>query len=283
MKDKDFVSIIIPTYNRSLHYIKRAIKSIQQQTFKNHEIIISDDNLPNSNYSLQINNYCLKNNLKYLNTTGKKGANVARNRGADIAVGNYLAFLDDDDIWAKNKLELQLNYFTDDNIGMVYSNGYVVTSNSKYLYTKHKNFVKEGNLYKLFLYNYIGPTVTALIRKECFYNVGMFDETLPAKQDYDLWIRLVSKYRVVGINEPLYIYTRHISHQITDDYTSIVNGYKKIYKKYYSFIKNDFIIKFFFYFRISKVYKAQKQYLNSKKYVLKAFACINTDDLKVIF
>ena len=133
MKDKDFVSIIIPTYNRSLHYIKRAIKSIQQQTFKNHEIIISDDNLPNSNYSLQINNYCLKNNLKYLNTTGKKGANVARNRGADIAVGNYLAFLDDDDIWAKNKVELQLNYFTDDNIGMVDSNGYVVTSNSKYL------------------------------------------------------------------------------------------------------------------------------------------------------
>ena len=146
MKDENFVSIIIPTYNRSLNYIRRAIKSIQQQTYKNYEIIISDDNLPNSNYSLQINDYCVRNNLKYLNTSGRKGANVARNRGADIAVGNYLAFLDDDDVWVKNKLELQLNYFTDDNIGMVYSNGYVLTSNSKYLYTKYKKFVKEGNL-----------------------------------------------------------------------------------------------------------------------------------------
>lgn len=283
MKDENFVSIIIPTYNRSLNYIRRAIKSIQQQTYKNYEIIISDDNLPNSNYSLQINDYCVRNNLKYLNTSGRKGANVARNRGADIAVGNYLAFLDDDDVWVKNKLELQLNYFTDDNIGMVYSNGYVLTSNSKYLYTKYKKFVKEGNLYKLLLYNYIGPTVTALIKKECFYKVGMFDETLPAKQDYDLWIRLVNKYRVIGINEPLYIYTRHISHQITDDYTSIIDGYKKIYKKYHKIIKNDIIIRFFFYFRISKVYIEKKDYIKAKKYFFKAFSSLNTDDLKIIF
>lgn len=66
MKKQDLVSIIIPTYNRELYYISRAVKSIQQQTYKHYEIIIVDDNTDTSTYSLQIKKYCKSNGILYL-------------------------------------------------------------------------------------------------------------------------------------------------------------------------------------------------------------------------
>lgn len=282
MKKNGLVSIIIPTYNRDLSYISRAIKSILQQTYKNYEIIVVDDNISNSNYSLKIKKYCAVNNLIYLTTKGKQGANTARNLGARNAKGTYLAFLDDDDIWLKNKLEIQLAHFADD-IGMVYSNGYVITSNLKRLYTKPKNFVTEGNLYRLLLYNYIGPTVTALIKRNCFFDVGMFDETMPSKQDYDLWIRMLKRYKAIGIKQPLFIYTRHDLFQITKDYNLILEGYKKIYEKNKKHFKNDFIFKFFFYLKLAKIYKCKKNFFKYYKYLFIAFSNIKYKDLKIIF
>lgn len=99
MIENGLVSIIIPTYNRDLCYISRAIKSVKQQTYKNYEIIVVNDNIYNSSYRLKIQKYCTTNNLIYLTTKGKQGANIARNIGAYKAKGSYLAFLDDDDIW----------------------------------------------------------------------------------------------------------------------------------------------------------------------------------------
>lgn len=283
MKKAELVSVIIPTYNRNIYYISRAIKSIQQQTYKHYEIIIVDDNIDDSPYSISIKKFCLYNKFLYLKTNGKQGANVARNIGAYYARGTFLAFLDDDDIWLKNKLEVQMTYFKNENIGMVYSNGYVITQTSKFLYTRSEYFVSFGSLYKLFLYNYIGPTVAALIKKDCFFHVGMFDETLPAKQDYDLWIRLVKEYQVIGINCPLFIYTRHDSNQITKDYNSLLKGYKQIYHKNYNTLKNDFIFKFFLYIKIANLYKKQKKYIKYFSTLIKAFSNIEYDNLKILF
>lgn len=282
MKENGLVSIIIPTYNRDLCYISRAIKSIMRQTYKNYEIIVVDDNICNSNYSFKIKKYCATNDLIYLKTKGKQGANAARNIGAYYAKGMYLAFLDDDDIWLKNKLEKQLTYFTN-NVGMVYSNGYIITSNLKRLYTKAENFVTEGNLYQLFLYNYIGPTVTALIKRDCFFDVGMFDETMPSKQDYDLWIRIVKKYKVIGIKQPLFIYTRHDTYQITKNYNLILQGYNKLYEKNKSYLKNDFVFKFFFYLKIAKIYKSQKKIIKYFKCLFLAFSNIKYENLKILY
>ncbi len=282
MVENRLVSVIVPTCNRDLCYISKAIKSIMQQTYKNIEIIVVDDNMCNSKYSIKIKKYCATKNITYLTTKGKQGANAARNIGAYYAKGVYLAFLDDDDIWLKNKLEIQLSYFTD-NIGMVYSNGYVIKSNIKRLYTKPENFVTEGNLYRLMIYNYIGPTVTALIKRDCFFDVGMFDETMPSKQDYDLWIRMIKRYKAIGITQPLFIYTRHDSFQITKDYNLILEGYKKIYDKNRNYLKNDFIIKFFFYLKIAKIYRKQKRIIKYCKYLLAALSQIKYENLKIIF
>ena len=282
MKENGLVSVIIPTYNRDLYYISRAIESVKQQTYRNYEIIVVDDNIHNSNYNLKILNYCKNKKIIYLSTKGKQGANVARNIGAHHAKGNYLAFLDDDDIWLKNKLEIQMAYFTP-KISMVYSNGYIIKSNFKYLYTQTKNFETKGNLYKLFLYNYIGPTVTALIKRDCFFNVGMFDETMPSKQDYDLWIRIKKKYEVIGINKPLFIYARHNSHQMTKDYKLIIKGYSRIYEKNINYIKNDFIIRFFFYLKLAKIYKNNKRFIKYFKCLFISCSNLKYKRLKVLF
>lgn len=282
MEQEKLVSVIIPTYNRNLCYLSRAIKSIKQQTYKNYEIIVVDDNIYKSNYSLKIEKYCLTCNITYLRTKGKEGANRARNIGACFAKGNYLAFLDDDDMWLPNKLKVQLRYFSG-NIGMVYSNGYVITSTSKKLYANSKNFISKGDLYRLFIYNYIGPTITALIKKECFYDVGMFDEAMPSKQDYDLWIRITKKYEIRGVNLPLFLYTQHNSHQITKDYNLILEGYKLLYKKNKKYFKNDFILNFFFFLKVAKIYKYKKNYFKYYEYIFFAFKNIKHSSLNVVF
>lgn len=280
--EEKLVSVIIPTYNRDLCYLSRAIKSITRQTYKNHEIIVVDDNIYKSKLSLKIKKYCLLHNITYFRTRGKEGANIARNIGAYYAKGFYLAFLDDDDMWLPNKLEMQLKYFSDD-IGMVYSNGYIITSNSIQLYTNSESFVFKGDLYRLLIYNYIGPTITALIKKECFFDVGMFDEDMPSKQDYDLWIRILKKYRIIGINYPLFLYSQHNSYQMTKDYKLIFKGYQKLYEKNINYYKNDFILKFFFYLKIAILYKHRKRYFKYYKYLFRSIACIMSKSLNIVF
>lgn len=282
MEQRELVSVIIPTFNRDIYYISKAIKSVMHQTYKNYEIIVVDDNLFKSYYSMQIKKYCSSHNIKYLKTRGQEGANKARNIGACHSKGKYLAFLDDDDMWLPDKLNMQLKCFTND-IALVYTNGYVITPSSKYLYSKSENFVSEGNLYKLFLYNYIGPTVSALIKKDCFFNVGMFDENMPSKQDYDLWIRITKKYEIIGIKQPLFLYTQHNSYQMTKDYNLIFKGYQMLYIKNRDYIKNDFILRFFFYLKIALLFKYQKRYFKYYQYVFFAFKNILNAPLKIIF
>jgi glycosyltransferase involved in cell wall biosynthesis len=282
MEQEKMVSVIIPTCNRKLFYISKAISSVMHQTYSNYEIIVVDDNIYNSKYSLNIKKYCKLHKITYLRTKGGEGANCARNIGAYHAEGFYLAFLDDDDMWLPNKLEVQLKYFGND-IGMVYSNGYVISSNSKRLYTKSENFISKGNLYQLLLYNYIGPTVTAVIRRDCFFDIGMFDEDMPAKQDYDLWIRIIEKFKIIGINQPLYFYLQHDSYQMSKNYSLILKGYKKIYIKNRRYYKSDSILTFYIYLKIAILFKYQKKYLKFIKYVFRALLSIRSKSLNILY
>ena len=280
MEQKIMVSVIIPTHNRKLFYLSKAISSVMQQTYRNYEIIVVDDNICTSKYSSNIKKYCKLHKITYLRTKGNEGANCARNIGAYHARGFYLAFLDDDDMWLPNKLEIQLKYFKND-IGMVYSNGYVISSNSKRLYTKSENFISKGSLYQLLLYNYIGPTVTAVIKRDCFFDIGMFDEDMPAKQDYDLWIRIAEKFKIIGINQPLYLYLQHDSYQMSKDYSLILKGYKKLYKKNRKYYRSDSILTFYLYIKIAKLFKYQRRYLKYLKYVFLALLSIKSKSLNI--
>lgn len=184
------VSVIIPTYNR-LTRLLEAVDSVVKQTRKPEEIIIIDDASEFTTEQLIKDLEFGGINIKYERTPVSKGAAYSRNRGAKLAEGDILMFLDDDDTWEGGKIETQLNVFNqNDQIGLVYSGRLVVgnLNRDKIIYKIQPQF--SGNLYPRILYeNVVGVTSSVAIKKSLFRKVEGFDEELPAREDYDLWIR----------------------------------------------------------------------------------------------
>ena len=107
------VSVIIPTYKRS-HFLQRAIDSVLNQTYKNLEIIVVDDNEPNSDFrkktEMKMQKYADNTKVVYIKNNKNLGGALARNEGIFNATGDYITFLDDDDIYLPQKIEVQLGY-----------------------------------------------------------------------------------------------------------------------------------------------------------------------------
>jgi len=185
------VSVIIPTYNRPVQ-LKQAFDSVCRQTRKPDEIIIIDDASDSQTNNLIQNLIGEEIKIKTERNDISKGACYSRNRGAQLAEGDILMFLDDDDTWESEKIASQLNVFAQNpDVGLVYSGRLVVsdTDREKVIYKISPK--AQGNLYPQILYeNLIGTTSSSAIKKSLFHRVGGFDEELPALQDYDLWIRL---------------------------------------------------------------------------------------------
>lgn len=193
------ISVIIPTYNRYWQ-LNEAIRSVYNQTKKPDEIIIIDDASEQKISQVDFEDFfCEEITIIFERFEIPKGACHARNRGAEIASGDILMFLDDDDTWEPNKVEAQLSIFaTNIHIGLVYSGRLMAssTNRNKILYTIQP--LASGNLYPQILYdNLIGTTSSVAIKKSLFTEVGGFDKELPAFQDYDLWIRCC-KRTIVG-------------------------------------------------------------------------------------
>ncbi|HBC5517211.1 TPA: glycosyltransferase family 2 protein, partial [Proteus mirabilis] len=108
IEKKDYlVSIIMPCFN-SEKYISEAIESVLKQTYSNFELIIIDDNSTDS--TLKIINSFRDNRITIISFDENQGAGVARNKGIEVANGRFIAFLDSDDLWSKNKLEAQIKF-----------------------------------------------------------------------------------------------------------------------------------------------------------------------------
>jgi glycosyltransferase involved in cell wall biosynthesis len=206
MNDKSLVSVIIPTYKRP-GMLGRAIESVLNQTYDNIEIIVVDDNDEDSEYRKETEEFMKKylhyDNLTYLKHKSNKGACAARNKGYSLCNGYYVAFLDDDDFWHKDKIFKTINCFENkgDKFGVCFSSYYVIKENKKILSDKP---IKEGNIYKEELFkDYVSSTSAVVIKRKCLDKVGVFDLKLPARQDYDLWIRISEYFKFAYIDLPL--------------------------------------------------------------------------------
>jgi len=197
------VSVIIPTYNRQ-KYLKNAINSVLNQTYENIELIIIDDN-SNDNTQSYVENIN-DNRLIYIKNSKNLKAPKSRNIGIEKSRGDYIAFLDDDDTWHKTKLEKQIRLFDNKKVGLVYSAIELFFEDLNFSYTSNPQ--KRGYIYKdILINNYIGATPSVLIRKEALSSIkdnknDFFDSNFPARQDYDLWIRVCKKWDVDFINIP---------------------------------------------------------------------------------
>lgn len=204
------VSVIIPAYN-SEKYIVGAISSILAQTYKNLEIIIVDDGSTDSTARVvkdKINAKRYPLSAKYIHQKNG-GPSAARNRGIRESKGEYIAFLDSDDIWLPEKIERQVNYCIDNSqCGLIYT-GYDTCDENGIIVSKFikKEVSKKEILKNLYLKNVISTASTVMVRRECFDRVGYFDEALKVAEDWDMWIRILNLYDFYYINESLARYT----------------------------------------------------------------------------
>ncbi len=200
MKSNPLITAIIPTFNRS-SVIINALNSVLKQSYNPIEIIIiddgSNDNTFNKTYSL-----LKKNNVRYIYQPNK-GVSSARNIGIQNANGEFIAFLDSDDLWHKNKLELQMNFLLNQSeYNICYTNEIWIRNGIK-VNQKKKHAKYSGNIYINCLKLCIISPSSIIMKREVINDIGLFDESLPACEDYDYWLRLSAKYPIHFIDKPL--------------------------------------------------------------------------------
>lgn len=208
MLEKDIynkmISIILPTYNRA-ELISETIQSILNQTYIDFELIVVSDGFQNK--TKQVVESFKDIRLKYYEIQHSGRPSVPRNFGIKQAKGQYLAFCDDDDIWMPEKLELQLaKIVEDDRIGLVYAKCLLKEGSRERIIPKKS---KEGFIFKeLFLSFCPIATSTVLIRHKVIEDVGLFDEDIKLKvvEDYDFWLRIAKKYKIVYVKKVLIVH-----------------------------------------------------------------------------
>lgn len=222
------VSIIIPTYNRS-KLLSEAVKSLQEQTYENFEIIIVDD------CSTDCTEEAVKKmedeRIVYVKHEMNKGGSEARNTGLRHATGGFIGFLDSDDQWQHDKLERQMEVFREySDVGVVYTGMKVYQG--KYLVKEVIPKYQGDLLAKLVESNCIYTTSSILVKREVLEKVGGFDSSLPSCQDWDLYLRLAQVSRFGFVEDSLVLYHLHPGDRISTNYKAVVDGHLQIYQKY---------------------------------------------------
>jgi len=196
------ISVIIPTYNHG-QFIEEAVESVFAQTYKNLEVIVVDDGSTDETKRIievfgdRVHYYYQPN----------RGPSAARNVGIKKATGEFLAFLDVDDMWMNNKLDLQLQVLKQNpHLGMVACGTNNIDESSaiinKYIL---KNFADHDSLLKVLYISQIipGSSSGVLVRRKCLETVGYFDESIKIGEDWDMWLRISKEFEIYFVEEPL--------------------------------------------------------------------------------
>ena len=197
---KPQVSVIIPTYNRAW-VIEEAIDSVLAQDYTEFELIVVDDGSTDHTSDV-LDAY--GNDIKVLSQKNK-GVSVARNRGIAEASGNFIAFLDSDDLWHPQKLSSQIDFFNQTPDALICQTEEVWIRNGLRVNPKKRHKKPSGMIFKPSLKLCLVSPSAVMIRRHLFDRVGGFDETLPACEDYDLWLRISCRFPIYLIDTPLII------------------------------------------------------------------------------
>jgi glycosyltransferase involved in cell wall biosynthesis len=201
MNAQPFFSVIIPTFNRET-FIEKAVDSVLGQSFSDLELIVIDDG--STDKTKELISHCSDKRLNYVYQKNQGVAN-ARNKGMKLARGEFIAFLDSDDHWVSEKLEVSSDYIKNFPDIHIFHTEEVWYKNGNLLDQKKKHKKPTGFVYEKALPICCISISTAVIKKEVFDAVGIFDEELVACEDYDFWLRATHKYEVKLIPEYLTI------------------------------------------------------------------------------
>ncbi len=193
------ISVIITTFNR-YRLLKRAVNSILNQTLVPNEIIIIDDGSMDETKNIQKD----FKNVKYFYQKNS-GVSSARNHGIKAAKSEWIAFLDDDDEWCKDKLQTQATFHKKHkNIPISFTDEIWIRDEKRVKVPKKYQKNEDDILQKCLKYCFLAPS-SAMIKKDLFDEVGYFDENLEVCEDYDMWIKIALLYQIGIIPKPLII------------------------------------------------------------------------------
>ncbi len=243
MFKKNFISIIIP-YHKKRNFFKETIESINNQSYKNFEVIIiyDDTDKLELNYVKKIlKNFKFKKKLIINKKT--TGAGLSRNKGIKVSKGEYIAFCDADDLWNRNKLKIQLSFMKKKNILFSHSNYLIVDHASK----KIGNLKVPKNIsYKQLIKSCDIGLSTVMISHSLIKN-NLFSN-LKTKEDYLLWIKLIRHLKnFKSINKDL-VYWRFLKNSLSSSNVQKLGDAFKLYKKHLNF---SFLLSIFCVFRLS--------------------------------
>ncbi|CAG9297714.1 glycosyltransferase family 2 protein [Celerinatantimonas diazotrophica] len=225
------LSVIMPTYNR-VEYLKRAIDSVFNQTWKEGdiELVIVDDASTDATqeYVLSLEN----TNIKYVKNLENRGGAESRNIGFKYSSGNYIAFIDSDVIWYRNKLERQMPVVISNPDKIIYCQ---YRKQKKRSWTTQPSFVKNGYIFDDLLYQNFVDTPSVIMKREFFIKIDGFDKELPRFQDWDLFLRLSREHEFLCIKELLYD-SLTLSNSISADHIARLRALTIIFKKNENYI-----------------------------------------------
>lgn len=227
--DSELVSVVIPTRNRG-GQLETAVRSVLAQTWKNLEIMVIDDASTDETADVLRRMVALDSRVMSFRNDVSLGGARARNQGVELTKGEYVAFLDDDDVWHPDKLTAQVLLLKAHPEAAAVSCGFEVKWNSAT--RRIVQVVPPVDEEQLLKSNRLGGASMCVTTRRVFEKVGGFDPLLRSGQDWDLWIKLFHVGSILVCPTPLVQYLPHQGPRISTNLSAVYQGRRKIFFRY---------------------------------------------------
>lgn len=259
------VSVIIPTYNRA-EYLSRTINSVLKQTFSDWELLIVDDGSADNTFDVVKEFTDKDERIKYFYQKNSGGPSSPRNTGLEKAQGEFIAFLDSDDEWFPEKLQKQIDFFTNNQnpkLGVLACFVYVKENKTGELTLKKDNYFKGNVINKLVNNNFLFTSSCVMTKLSILKEIGLFDLQFKVGEDWDIWLRISEAgYEFDFVPEYLVNYFVHDKNTYYGNKN--FNGEQELIafctKHKELLIKNSSLILGYYYW-LTKKYKLSRKYL----------------------
>jgi glycosyltransferase involved in cell wall biosynthesis len=188
---KPAVSVVIPVHNRP-RLVAEAVKSVLEQSYRDFELLVVDDGSTDDTVEVLRG---FGEDIR-LHLQSHKGVSAARNLGIDLAAADWIAFLDSDDLWLPDKLEEQVAYLNSEPECRIVYTDEIWIRNGRRVNPKQKHRKESGWIFPRSLELCLISPSSVMIHRSVFDHLGRFDESFPAGEDYDLWLRVTLHYPV---------------------------------------------------------------------------------------
>lgn len=197
----NLVSVIVPTRNRAA-MVREAVESVLAQKGAPFEVIVVDDGSEDDTMRVL---EAYNNAVRILRRESPGGVSAARNAGLMVARGEWIAFLDSDDLWLPGKLRAQLDYFRNQPAMRICQTDEIWIHKGRRRNPKRYHAKPSGRCFERLLERCLVSPSAVMMHRSLFEDVGLFDESLPACEDYDMWLRIGCRHPIGLVPKPLVI------------------------------------------------------------------------------